>query len=260
MNKSYLLILALSCGLIGCTANPYKTYYQGKTSTIPHDLNKPIEIQNSTNLSSDTENLVRQGYSVIGISQFNGRTDKANRKDILNQAKDVGADMVLIRSVYTRTETGSYALAVPNVSTSQLSANTNVRTNQNIYANYNTTATLNTYGSSIVNIPTNIQFSDHAAVFLKKEKIKLGVSFGDVPEADKKRRQSNSGAYVVRVVDNSPAFNSDILIDDIIYQVNEFKVGTPQSLKNYIDQFNGNTLFIKIDRNGRLIEKNINTQ
>ncbi|WP_151721070.1 PDZ domain-containing protein [Acinetobacter ursingii] len=260
MNKTYFIFIVIASGLFGCTSNPYNTYYNGKVNSDAHTTGHQVAIQNSANLSVDTDSLIRKGYSVLGISQFNGRTDKASQKDIMSQAKAVGADLVLVRSVYSRTETGSYALSVPNISSSQINANTNVRTNYNTYANYNTNATVNTYGSSIVNVPVNTQYSDHAAVFLKKEKVKLGISFGDVPEADKKRRQSNSGAYVARVVDNSPAFNSDILRDDIIYQVNDFKVGTPQSLKNYIEDFNGNKMHIKIDRNGNLIEKDVNIE
>jgi tetratricopeptide (TPR) repeat protein len=123
------------------------------------------------------DNLAQNGYLVIGSSSFNG-PDQSNYTAI-NQAKKVGADIVLLNSKYTGTAHGS--LSLPEYHAPQTTTVTTHESGHiNIYgaggsAHGNFSGSSNSYITSpgyttYKNVPFSIDRYDHLAVFLRKER------------------------------------------------------------------------------------------
>lgn len=54
----------------------------------------------------------------------------------------------------------------------------------------------------------------------------FGLRLVDLTDAQRRRLERNTGAVVVKVFDNTPAFYANILVDDVIIAVNGVPVGT----------------------------------
>ncbi len=54
----------------------------------------------------------------------------------------------------------------------------------------------------------------------------FGLRLVDLTDAQRRRLERNTGAVVVKVFDNTPAFYANILVDDVIIAVNGQPVGT----------------------------------
>ena len=54
----------------------------------------------------------------------------------------------------------------------------------------------------------------------------FGLRLVDLSDAQRRRLERNTGAVVVKVFDNTPAFYANILVDDVIIAVNGVPVGT----------------------------------
>lgn len=78
----------------------------------------------------------------------------------------------------------------------------------------------------------------------------LGVLVQPLDEATKKRLQSNRGVVVKVVVNKSPAYNADILRDDIITQFAGESVSDSNDLFDKIKKHAGQIVSVKILRDG----------
>lgn len=97
-----LFLLALNQG---CMTGGYGQFYQPHADKqFPPSENVQLFQYSKESL----DNLTQNGYLVIGSSSFNG-PDQSNYTAI-NQAKKVGADIVLLNSKYTGTAHGSISL------------------------------------------------------------------------------------------------------------------------------------------------------
>ena len=54
----------------------------------------------------------------------------------------------------------------------------------------------------------------------------FGLRLVDLNDAQRRRLERNTGAVVVKVFDNTPAFFANILVDDVIIAINGQPVGT----------------------------------
>jgi hypothetical protein len=101
-----LMALAALINLTGCvTMNGFSQFYQDRaganiTNLPPYSgSTKIIPTSDSIN---DAKELIRNGYGLIGSSEFSGplQSDTA----LMSQAKKVGADVVLISATYLGSE------------------------------------------------------------------------------------------------------------------------------------------------------------
>jgi len=257
--KRFLPILLSSlCVFSGCI-NPYGQFYTDYTGGVnvlenPNIIaptDKPKLIQGS-NIENDETRMLEDGYSLIGVSSFNAAN--VNQNSATEQAKKVHADTVIVYSQYTETVSGSMPLTVPNTQTTYHSGN--IYGSGGGFANYSGTST--TYGTQTTYVPYNIRRYDYLATYWVKHNLpRLGIYFEDLTDELRKKVESNKGVYIIAVMKDSPAFNADLLKDDIIRKLNNTEIIDKKHFANLIAENKGQRIELEIFRNEKTIIKQI---
>ena len=198
----------------------YKPYVDARTLSDVRLLGegeKP-KIFSSNDLQRDVKIAVSKGYRSIGASSFNGEIE--SEQVVVDQAKSVGAVLVLVNSKFTESRTITTPFFLPNNQTTYSSGSV-----YGTYGSANYSGTSTTYGTTVVPITTQQQRYDQSAVFFVKStrKLKFGVLVVDLPPELRSKYERNTGALIDIVVDESPAFAANVLPGDILIELN----GTP---------------------------------
>lgn len=251
---------SLCVAILSACANPYEQFYRGipdgrkVNNYVPPT--EPVQVYSSSNFANDIAALQRRGYAAIGQSSFNGAANRISESQLREEANKLGAAMVLVASRYTGTVSGVMPLMVPHNSTSYTTGNATVTGPEGV-ANVTGTATTNTYGTSTVMMPYNIQRADFAAVYFVKTRPHLGVFYGVIDDATRARLQTNAGALIKVIVEGSPAARADILPGDIVLAVDDVRVDGPEDLNAKVAQRLGQQAVFDIDRNGQRLKKTL---
>lgn len=165
-NPIALSLLGVSLFVVSC-ANPYSKFYQPETAaTAPRvDKGEPLLFR-----TREIERYVREyeskGYSVIGTASFHGRA--YSRSSLLDQARKVGASLVLYDVEYSHSEQRVLPIT-------QYQPGATITTQQSGYlysggasGYYNGQATTQLPGSySTAFVPYSRTIYEHQAVFLR---------------------------------------------------------------------------------------------
>lgn len=264
--KVALIILGLF--LYGCVSNPFsKFYHDGIVNDssnmlairlMPYSGTTHIYMSNDQN--NDANDLIQKGYAMIGASNFEGSI-KVTQEQLLTHGKKVGADIILYTTIYQ----GSHQSAVPLVqyNPGQTSSTYTYGTvNASAYgpsgnaygtASYtenSTTTTPGTYNTNFV--PVTMHRYQYGASFWRKIKPPaLGVQANVIPLEMRKKLNRNTGAYVERVINDSPAFRANILPGDVIIKINNIDIMSYTHLVQITPTLSGMSCDIKILRNGK---------
>ena len=206
----------------GCTTSGYQRFYQPycdvsqlKDVEFLAEGAEPYVWQVNIKEVGDAVKLLRaRGYESVGYSLFNGGYENiANAK---KQAKRLKALAVIVGAEYTDTQTSTVPLSIP---TSQTTYGSGTVSMGSVHGNYSGSST--TYGSTIVPITTNQRRYDQGAVYFVKDKRKyrFGLQFVNLNSEQRKVLGRNTGAVVDVVIENSPAFYSNVLEGDVIIAV-----------------------------------------
>ena len=218
--------------LLGACASGYKEFYKPNQNATPEVIatirvaapptNPAIERSQPGDNRIILDAYAERGYFMIGHSMFNsGRTESEDAA--VGQARVVGADLVLILNPkYTGTVTSSVPIATPTSSTSYSSGTATAYGPGGSATAYGS-GTTTTYGTSTTYIPVTVNRMDFGAVFFIKQKFGLGALFRDLTDSERQELQTNKGVAIRLVVDGMPAFNSDLLVGDIVSAID----GTP---------------------------------
>jgi membrane-associated protease RseP (regulator of RpoE activity) len=229
------VIIALAVGsicLTACAANPYTKFYRGKpngqalTNYVPPT--EPLQIYGSRDFHGDIQTLERRGYLPIGYSAFNANAAKVSDNQLREEAKVLGAAVVLTSSHYTNTVSGTFGAS---------------------------TATAR--GAAAFVIPYNIQKNDFSAVYLVKTRPHFGAMYGTIDAATRTRLQTNAGVLVAVVVDGSPAAKADVFPGDIVLTADGQRVDGPEQFNDYLKGRLGQPVALGIDRSGTRLEKTV---
>lgn len=245
--------------LSGC-ANPYAQFYEGTPDAraLPEYVPQttPLEIFSTNDFDRDVQAMVRRGYQAVGNASFNAGTNAVSEAQLRAQAEKIGAHAVLVSSQYTHSVTGAIPMQVPQSSTSYSTGSaTAYGSGGTVTATGSSTTT--TYGSQTVMMPYTVQRADFGAVFLVKRRWVLGVQTVPLDDATRARLQSNRGAIVAVVVDDTPAFNADILPGDVLLRIADEPIGNPDTFSNLTQRYVGQTVEIELERGGARIVKKI---
>jgi hypothetical protein len=259
--NNYIIVL-LTLILTGCVSNPYRQYYTDHTGGMGV-LNNPVFIgpQKEPSLIrggdplEDWKNMTRKGYLLIGQSNFN--IGSANDSDAIIHARNIGADMILLYSKYSDTQSGSMPLTLPDnritFSSGSATAFGPGGSATAFGSGYTTT-----YGTRTTYVPYSIRRHDyHASFWARAKPAAFGAQFDELSDAQRKQIQSNKGAAVLIVVDGSPAFQNDILDGDIIRNINGIEVTNALHCVEIIAQNRGKNISLSIYRNGETIQKEV---
>ena len=258
------LVLFSAAALGGCV-NGYQQYYRPIPNTTPDLIAKvrvapppatPMAEHVPAFSDAVMEGYEKQGYVVIGYSSFNSGNTEPDRLAI-KQGQVVGADLVLISDPkYTGSESTAVPITTPTSSTS-FSSGTATAVGPLGPVTAFSTGTSTSYGSQTSFIPVTIHRQDYGALYLIKRHYVLGLMMRDLNDEERKAIQSNKGAFVRIVVNNTPAFNADILPGDIITAANGTPVATSGDLSNILASRAGQHVTISILRGTQRLQKDV---
>jgi len=197
-----------------------------------------------TNIETDDLRLLEKNYFKMGWSSFNGGvvdTDKAKK-----QAKDLGADVVVVYAQYSHTESGSipWTEQVPNSS----STSGTITTPNGGMGSYEGT----THGTSTVvtQIPySNAIFNYGAKYWAKGPPPIFGAVVIDIPTERTQELGRSSGVLVQAVQLDSPARGANLLRGDILTAFNGTPITSKTSYLEMLPQHRGEAVTITFIRN-----------
>lgn len=206
-----------------------------------------------------TDAYAKRGYIVLGTSFFNsGRPEP--EENAISQARKVGADLVLILDPkYTGSTTTSVPLVTPTSSTTYSTGSATAYGRGGSVTAYGS-GTSTTYGTTTTFIPITAHRSDFGAVYFVKQRFALGAFFRDLSDSERQAMQTNRGAVVRLVVDDTPAFDADLLVGDIVTAIDGVSVANMAHLGRLVEQGRGKSVTFSIIRNGAQLQKSVKLQ
>ncbi|MCK9388228.1 MAG: PDZ domain-containing protein [Sulfuritalea sp.] len=261
--KSICLLAAIL--ITGC-ASGYKQFYrpaQGASPELiaslrvaPPPASPVVERATPSDGKAILDAYAKRGYVMIGNSMFNSGRPESETSAIL-QAKDVGADLVLILDPrYTGSVTSSIPITTPTSSTSYSTGTATAYGPGGPVTAYGS-GTTTTYGSTTNYVPITINRSDYGAVYFVKQRFGLGAFGRDLTDNERQELQTNKGAVVRLVVDGTPAFNADILVGDIITSIDGIDIVNAQAFSELLRDRRGKRIALVVLRRGHRIEKTV---
>jgi len=225
-----LIVVILVSGLAGCAVNGFAKYYTPTPAADAVRANPAYEkpagelkvFVYSADPKLDNQRANEAGYVLIGSSSFYGPQKTMTKEQLREQAKNVGASMVLIQSKYKDTTSG----AVPWVVSTQTT--------------YTSTA-----------IPYSISRNDTVATFWVHRDVshmRFGAFFAPLPDDMRAKLQRNTGLVVKSVVSGTPAFNANVLRGDIILKVSGEDVIDVASFQQQLERMAGQTVSLEVMR------------
>lgn len=260
-----LLAVSLSILLAGCVSG-FKQFYQpaqGATleaiaalRSSPPPTIPTVERSQPGAGQAILDAYAKRGYVMIGHSMFNsGRPESED--SAIRQGQNVGADLVLILNPrYTGSVTSTIPITTPTTATSYSTGTATAYGPGGTVTAYGSGMTT-TYGSTTNYVPLTIHRSDYGAVFFVRQRFGLGVFTRDLNDSERQEFQSNKGAAVRLVVDGTPAFDSDILVGDVIATVDGVGVSNAKALNDLVRERAGKRISITIVRRGQHIDKQV---
>jgi len=262
-----LVVLTLLCTttVSGCAVNGFAKYYapgpgveSSKLLTDPR-LEHPkgeIRVFGSTgNAESDNVVMVEHGYLRIGVSNFYGPAQVQTREMLIQQAKAVHADAVVLFTQFRDTLSGVRTLtfvAPPTTTTSVAAASSG-------YSSAAVASSVTTPGSvSTSQIPYSIDRNNVVATYwvkLDMSRIRLGVMSNPLPDNLRTKLQRNTGIIVFAVQEGTPAFRANVLRGDIILKINgEDVIDVASFQKDQLTRFAGQKVVLGILRNDKPVD------
>ena len=260
-----IITLLLALLLTGCVSG-YKQFYMPVQAATPEAIarmraapppaNPIVERAPPTDSKAVTDAYLKRGYFVIGHSSFNSGRSESNDAAI-QQGRDVGADLVLIlHPRYTGSVTTNIPITTPTTSTSYSSSSATAYGPGGPVTAFGSGSTT-TYGTSTTYMPMTVHRSDYAAVYFFKARVTLGAVVRDMNDDERQSLQTNKGVVVRLVVDGSPAFDSDILVGDVIAEIVGTPLASPRDYGELLGRNRGKQVTIVLIRRGQRIEKSV---
>jgi membrane-associated protease RseP (regulator of RpoE activity) len=198
----------------------------------------------------------RQAYVLIGSTSFtSGRRE--SEEDAIDLGTKMGADLVVITSPqYQGSTTTNVPITTPTTTTSYTNGTaTAYGSGAPITAYGNATTT--TYGSETTYIPMTVHRTAYSAGYFVKLRYNFGANLRDLTDSERQLLQTNRGAYVVTVIDNSPAYNSDILPGDVILAINGQSASGYAGAIELLKTNQGRTVDVTLVRAGKTLSKRV---
>lgn len=248
-----MLTLLAALTLAGCVSGYqqfYKPYVDAK-NLEDAELLKPDEepkVYGTNDFDQDIRLLRSRMYVPIGYSSFNGGYE--GQSNVKAQARRISATLALVNAKYTNTQTTTTPLLLPNSSTTYHSGSVY---GGGTYGAYSGTST--TYGSTVVPITSHQRRYDQTAVFFVKstKKLKFGVFLNNLSNEQRRALERNTGAIIEVVVEESPAFYSNVLPGDVLIRVNDSNVRDAKHAIELMQEVapSANSAVFTIIRNGK---------
>ena len=257
--------------LAGCATNPFAQFYHDNMTQFPPEMqqrllppsaNPEIIVVAQSDAKVQARHLMEKGFAALGFAGFKG-SGKASRNNLTEQAKKVGADVVIYSSQYSHTERGVQAVSTYEpgqtyTTTSYGSATANIyggRYNAYGYGNYSDYTTTSSSGTVHTDyVPYERRVNEHSASFWRRVKPGVfGAVFKAIPDDLRSKLQRNTGAYIDVVVNDSPAFKANIMQADVLIGVADKPVSTDTEAGAIIRSYAGQKVPVKVIRANRTV-------
>jgi hypothetical protein len=193
----------------------------------------------------------------IGYSSFTSGHN-ASEEDAVKEGSAVGADLVVVMSPkYAGSVTTSIPITTPTSQTAYTTGTATVYGSNGGSATAYGNATTTTYGSRTTYIPMTINRQAFGAIYFVKRKYSFGASWRELTNDERQQIQSNSGLYITGIVDDSPAFNANVLVGDIILTINGRSIGSQEQAVKTFSALKGQTVELSIERGGHVMQKSV---
>ena len=251
--------LVVPIALNGC-ANGYNKFYKPANGVTPESIAQMratpppstplVERIPPINGAAATDAYSKRGYTLIGSAEFNSSRAESERSAI-EQGKAVGADLVVILNPqHTGSESSVVPISTPTTTTTYSTGSaTAYGSGGSVTAYGNGTST--TYGTTTNYIPVTIHRANYGAGYFIKQKFIIGAQFRDLNDKERKELQTNKGAAIHLVVDESPAFKADLLPGDIATSLDGIPILNTSQLSKLISERRGNRIMLGFLRDGR---------
>lgn len=251
---SYLPVLLATVLLTGCF-NGYTRGYRSYVATGPMGETPNVdvysgytELHQTESPDEDAKKLVRQGYVLLGESAFNDESGPiaANMRE---HAQKIGADIVLYSDMHLGTEQRMLRQEIPHPDNVQTATITEVVGG----VPQTRTLTLNTpVPPEIVYTPYTVEHYSHWASFWRKGiQPTFGAVYTELDEQSRRTLERNTGVKVINVIDNSPAFDADVLVDDVIIAVSGHQIRSCADMDADLKFYAGMSVQLDILRKGQ---------
>ena len=252
-------LLAAITLLAGC-ASPFKQFYSGETATTVNQIRPTIAVPTSpavvvptSNLTAELESRLQDGAFILGWSSWNG-SDVGTAEQAREQAREVGASVVLWSYQYASTSTGVVPITTPTTSTTY--------DNGTVYGSYGSaswTGTTTTYGTRTNYVPYTVHRYNVSSVFLGSplNPPRLGVMPRELTPPEQVAAGTTKGLMVLLVIRRSPAADAGLLPNDVLCRIGGDPVGSMPEFMNALERHGGKTVEVELRRGGQTITKSI---
>ncbi len=242
-------LLATMSLFSGCSVNTFEKNYSpspnsGSVFSNPlyeHPTGEPKIYACSGDTRACNLQAQEEGYQCLGISSFYGPVQSSSREQIVEQAKKVGAAMVLVQSKYKDTVSGVVPGKLNDFSSGGVGS-----------AAYSKYSTQSAQGAKMANdVPyTMIRYDTVATFWVHQDmsQVYLGVVAESLPQEVRDRLGRSTGVIAVAVMRGTPAFNANVLRNDVILKIGGEEVIDPQGFDRQLTELQGQTVEIKLMR------------
>lgn len=247
--------------LSGC-ASGYNQFYRPANGMTPESIaqmrtapppSTPLVVRiPAINGAAATNAYSKRGYILIGSAEFNSSRAESEHSAI-EQGKAVGADLVVILNPqYTGSESSIVPITIPTTTTTYSTGSASAYGRGGLVTAYGS-GTSTTYGTTTNFIPVTIHKTNYGAGYFIKQKFVIGAQFRDLNDEERKKLQTNKGAIIDLIADESPAFKADLLLGDIAISLDGVAILNTNQLSELILQHRGNRIMLGLLRDGRSI-------
>jgi membrane-associated protease RseP (regulator of RpoE activity) len=254
-------IFAFSVILAGCaTVSRFSGPVEGNedgliaSSQGSHPHPQPVvETAEWADMATAPDANTRLGFMKIGKSYFTSLAAVPDSFAVAQGAK-LGAVLVLIFGRQYSGPGTSAALNFPTRTPSTTSATAMSIDPGRTTAGFGH-ATTTTTGTETMHRLHTEQALDLGAYFVKV-KTGFGALFRDLSDAERQQIKPIRGVVVTSIVNNSPAFNADILPGDIVTAIDGAPVAGANAIQETTDR-PGQTIVVALVRNGSSLTKSV---
>lgn len=253
-----LMLFAVSTG---CD-NAFSTFYSGKTITnlrfdgaLPAEPSVNPTVYQVQDLKIAATERLQDGWRIMGRSSWNGPAMwTSETKNASEQAKQIGASLVLWNWREAGSRTGSIPVTTPTTATTYTSGT--------VYggggsASYTGTST--SYGTQTSFQTMSVPTYDYEAIFFYRRSLPptLGVYPARLTPTDQERAGTLSGAVIRIVMTDSPAAKGGLLPGDVIVRIGDSVITDETATLRTIDLYRGRLTDVEFYRRGELLKRSI---
>lgn len=269
ISTAFCIAFAIAA-ITGC-ASGYKQYYKSapqealdladsRRSGPPTAMPAVERANSSANAQEYVKGYMKRSYMLIGQSFFYSGHNESEEAAI-QQGRDVRADLILIfNPKYAGSVTSSVPISVPTTTRTYSSGSATAYGSSGGSVTAYGSGASTTYGTTTNYVPVTVDRHDYGALYFVKMRASFGAVTRELSDTERQALQSNKGAVIDIIIDDSPAFNADLLVGDVIVSVDGVIVSNTKAFYDLLKERSGKRVSLVLLRQGNRIEKQVQSR